>query len=142
MRQGAGPVRRSITQPLPTVSPNSSPTIVMVKPEAGFVSKHNVLLFCCTYPPFIALLAAQTPGFQSRVDEAMAALQTFFYAASDIEWNEREPNDAQQTKSVALGFVMWLREPSLPCAQSACHHGQQCNEMGVIGSVIFSCIQL
>ncbi|GFT90828.1 hypothetical protein TNCV_3863821 [Trichonephila clavipes] len=30
-------------------------------------------------------------------------------------------------------FVMWLRDPILPCTQSTCHHGEWCNEVGTIG---------
>ncbi|GFV09304.1 hypothetical protein TNCV_565511 [Trichonephila clavipes] len=34
---------------------------------------------------------------------------------------------------MCLRFVMWLRDPSLSCAQSACHHGQWCNQVSAIG---------
>ncbi|GFV64723.1 hypothetical protein TNCV_1636761 [Trichonephila clavipes] len=59
-----------------------------------------------------------------RVSDAMDALRTFLSAANGVEWYERTPNDVQQTESFVLWFVMWLRDPSLPRAQSACHHGQ------------------
>ncbi|GFS52374.1 hypothetical protein TNCV_4850831 [Trichonephila clavipes] len=48
-------------------------------------------------------------GFQSRVTEAMEALRTFPSAANSVQWNVQMPNDAQQTESVMLFFVRWLR---------------------------------
>ncbi|GFX01565.1 DDE_3 domain-containing protein [Trichonephila clavipes] len=51
----------TVQQPLTTLLPNSNPTIVMLQVEAGFVSKHSVVPFCCPCPPFIAPLVAQTP---------------------------------------------------------------------------------
>ncbi|GFT30946.1 hypothetical protein TNCV_1683201 [Trichonephila clavipes] len=38
------------------VSPNLNLTIVMLQTEAGFVSKHNVVRFHCSCPPFFAPL--------------------------------------------------------------------------------------
>ncbi|GFS69117.1 hypothetical protein TNCV_4009791 [Trichonephila clavipes] len=52
-----------------------------------------------------------------------------------LEWYERTPNDAQQAESVVLWIVVWLRDLSLSCAQSACHHEQWCNKGGAIGPV-------
>ncbi|GFS67941.1 hypothetical protein TNCV_1361891 [Trichonephila clavipes] len=49
-----------------------------------------------------------------------------------LEWYERTPNDAQQAESVVLWIVMWLRDPSLSCAQSACHHEQWVQQRGVL----------
>ncbi|GFY36572.1 hypothetical protein TNCV_27771 [Trichonephila clavipes] len=66
---------------------------------------------------------ANIHGFQSRVNAATDTLWTFYCAANDAEWYEWTPNDAKQTKSVVLLFVIWLRNPSVLCAQSACHHG-------------------
>ncbi|GFW46912.1 hypothetical protein TNCV_2982681 [Trichonephila clavipes] len=34
-----------------------------------------------------------------------------------------------------LWFMMLLPDPSLPCAQYFCHHGQCCNGVGTIGPV-------
>ncbi|GFW36717.1 hypothetical protein TNCV_1220491 [Trichonephila clavipes] len=61
-----------------------------------------------------AIGGANASGFQSRVNEAMNALRIFHSAANGVEWYERAPNDAQQTESVALWFMMWLRDSSLP----------------------------
>ncbi|GFY20125.1 hypothetical protein TNCV_2148181 [Trichonephila clavipes] len=82
-------------QPLTKVSPNSNPTIVTLQAEEGFVSKHNVVPFRCPRPSFIAPLVVQTIVVsQSRVNEAVDALRTFYFAANGIEWYERTPNDA------------------------------------------------
>ncbi|GFW06409.1 hypothetical protein TNCV_2187441 [Trichonephila clavipes] len=105
----------TVQRPLIMVSPNWNSTIVMLQERKGFVCKHNVVRFHCPCPPFIAPLAC---GFQSSVNKAMDALQTFHFAANGVDL-----------------FGMWLRDPSLPCAQSAYRHGQWCNEVGAIGHV-------
>ncbi|GFT74168.1 hypothetical protein TNCV_2717071 [Trichonephila clavipes] len=51
----------TVQQHLTVVSPNSNPTIVILQAELRFVSKHNVALFRCPCPPFIATLVEQTP---------------------------------------------------------------------------------
>ncbi|GFV19151.1 hypothetical protein TNCV_3223691 [Trichonephila clavipes] len=56
----------TIQQPLTTVSPNSNPTIVFLLAKAGFVSKYNVVPFCCPCPPLIAPLAVQMPVVSSQ----------------------------------------------------------------------------
>ncbi|GFX96538.1 hypothetical protein TNCV_1442121 [Trichonephila clavipes] len=43
----------TVQQPLPSVSPNSNPTIVMLQVETGFTSKHSVVPFRCPCLPFI-----------------------------------------------------------------------------------------
>ncbi|GFY07371.1 hypothetical protein TNCV_5085561 [Trichonephila clavipes] len=48
----------TVQQPLTTMSPNSNSTIVMLQPEAGFVSKQNVVPFRGPCPPFIALVVS------------------------------------------------------------------------------------
>ncbi|GFX98492.1 hypothetical protein TNCV_4002611 [Trichonephila clavipes] len=50
----------TIPQPLTTVSPNLNLTIATLQAEAVFISKQNVVTFCCPYSPLIAPLAAQT----------------------------------------------------------------------------------
>ncbi|GFT37858.1 transposable element Tcb2 transposase [Trichonephila clavipes] len=56
----------TVQQSFTTVSPNSTPIIVMLQAEAGFVSKHIVVPFLCPCPPFIAPLAGQRPVFSSQ----------------------------------------------------------------------------
>ncbi|GFV97931.1 hypothetical protein TNCV_5069711 [Trichonephila clavipes] len=56
----------TVQQLLTTVSPNSNSTIVMMQPEAEFVSKHNADLFCSPWLPFITPLAAQIPVVSSQ----------------------------------------------------------------------------
>ncbi|GFT74172.1 uncharacterized protein TNCV_5027041 [Trichonephila clavipes] len=51
----------TVQQRLTVVSPNSNPTIVILQAELILVSKHNVALFRCPCPPFIATLVEQTP---------------------------------------------------------------------------------
>ncbi|GFW11998.1 hypothetical protein TNCV_4530641 [Trichonephila clavipes] len=65
----------------------------------------------------------------------MGALRTFHSIENGVEWYERTLNDAKQTESVVPWFVMWLRDPSLPCTQSTCHQSQWCNEVVAIGPV-------
>ncbi|GFX36093.1 hypothetical protein TNCV_4216151 [Trichonephila clavipes] len=71
----------------------------------------------------------------SRVNEATDVLRTFQSDANGIEWYEWTLNDALPNESVVLCFVVWLRYPSLPCAQSNCHHGQWCKEVNAISPV-------
>ncbi|GFT98539.1 hypothetical protein TNCV_1352271 [Trichonephila clavipes] len=56
----------TVQQPLNAVSSNSNPSIGMLQVEAGFASKHNIILFRCPCPPFIASLVAQTPVVSSQ----------------------------------------------------------------------------
>ncbi|GFY07241.1 hypothetical protein TNCV_1585961 [Trichonephila clavipes] len=83
----------TVQQPLTPLSPNSNPTIVMLQTAAGFVSKHNGVPFRCPCLPFVTLLAVQSCGFQSRVNEAMDTSLTFYSAANGVEWHEWTPND-------------------------------------------------
>ncbi|GFX10382.1 hypothetical protein TNCV_1867771 [Trichonephila clavipes] len=41
-------------------------------------------------------------------------------------------------ESVVVWFVIWLRDPSLSCAQFICHHGQWCNEGDPISPICLS----
>ncbi|GFW95877.1 hypothetical protein TNCV_1625371 [Trichonephila clavipes] len=49
----------TVQQFLSTLSPNSSPTSVLLQVEDGFISKHNVFPFRGQFSPFITPLAAQ-----------------------------------------------------------------------------------
>ncbi|GFV34604.1 DDE_3 domain-containing protein [Trichonephila clavipes] len=64
--------------------------------------------------------------------DSRPSLRTFHSAANGVEWHERTPYDAYQTETAVLCFVMWQRDPSLPCAQSTCHHGQWCSEVTIL----------
>ncbi|GFV76283.1 hypothetical protein TNCV_4673721 [Trichonephila clavipes] len=68
-------------QPLNTVSPKSNPTIVMLKAEAGFVSKHNVSMK--TVPCIIG--GVNTCDSQSTVNKARGILRTYHFAANRIQ---------------------------------------------------------
>ncbi|GFU85612.1 uncharacterized protein TNCV_1719031 [Trichonephila clavipes] len=50
----------AVQHPLSTVSPDSSPTIVVLQTDAGLVSKDNFIPFCRPHPSFILPLAAET----------------------------------------------------------------------------------
>ncbi|GFX88503.1 hypothetical protein TNCV_2279711 [Trichonephila clavipes] len=70
-------------------------------------------------------------GFQSRVNEAMDALRTFHFAVNGVEWYDWTPNDAYQTESVVLWFVMRL----LGLSPDATEH-PLCNRLMSIKSVV------
>ncbi|GFV06583.1 hypothetical protein TNCV_2949051 [Trichonephila clavipes] len=83
---------------------------------------------CCSIPLSMSTAhhtigGANSCGFQSRVNDAMGVLRTIVCVANGFEWNERTSNDALKNESVVLLFMMWLRDLSLSCAQSACPHG-------------------
>ncbi|GFX97647.1 hypothetical protein TNCV_2842071 [Trichonephila clavipes] len=61
-----GDANATVQQLLTTVSPNSNPTIVMLQTEAGFISKHNIIPFRCSCPPFITPLAAPVDSSQEN----------------------------------------------------------------------------
>ncbi|GFX21237.1 hypothetical protein TNCV_2251851 [Trichonephila clavipes] len=61
-----GKMHNATVQQPPTVSPNSKLTIVMLRVEVGFVSKHDVVPSRCSCPPFIAPLTVQTPMVPSQ----------------------------------------------------------------------------
>ncbi|GFV53512.1 hypothetical protein TNCV_4746601 [Trichonephila clavipes] len=122
---------------LTTVSPNSNAAILMLQAEAGFVGKHNM-----PFHSFIHVFRLSHIGgtnicrLQSRVGEAIDALRTFHYAANSVEWYYRTKNDAQQTESVVLWFVIGLRDPLLSCTQSTCQREQWGSEVGAISPTI------
>ncbi|GFS81054.1 hypothetical protein TNCV_1223421 [Trichonephila clavipes] len=62
----------AVQHPLTTVSPNSNPTTMTLQAEVVLVNKHNVLSFSCPCPPFIALLAVQTPVVSSQRNGEMS----------------------------------------------------------------------
>ncbi|GFX22571.1 hypothetical protein TNCV_2785061 [Trichonephila clavipes] len=55
-----------VQQLFTTIFPDSNPTIEMLKAEAGFVSKQNVVQFRYPWSQFIALLTAQKPVVSSQ----------------------------------------------------------------------------
>ncbi|GFU85635.1 hypothetical protein TNCV_1719261 [Trichonephila clavipes] len=50
----------AVQHPLSAVSPDSSPTIVVLQTDEGLVSKYNFIPFCHPHPSFILPLAAET----------------------------------------------------------------------------------
>ncbi|GFY21971.1 hypothetical protein TNCV_3296151 [Trichonephila clavipes] len=95
--------------------------------------QHNAIPFHCRYPPFIVLLVVQIPVVSPiKGKRSTGCLSDFLLCC---KWYKRTPNDAWQTESVVIWFVMRLHDPSLPCTQSTSHHGQWCNEVGAISPV-------
>ncbi|GFT66427.1 hypothetical protein TNCV_3208661 [Trichonephila clavipes] len=56
-------------------------------------------------------------------------------AVNGIEWHAQTLNDALQTQCAVLWFVMWLSDPSLPCAQFACSRVKWCTDVDAIDHV-------
>ncbi|GFW16946.1 hypothetical protein TNCV_2760741 [Trichonephila clavipes] len=68
------------------MSPKLNPNITMLQAEAGFVSKHNAVPFCRSMPTVHHTIVGENVcGFYSRVNEAVEALWTFYFAANGVQ---------------------------------------------------------
>ncbi|GFX10512.1 hypothetical protein TNCV_2583341 [Trichonephila clavipes] len=65
----------------------------------------------------------------------MYVLRIDHSAVNGIKWYAQTLNVALQTQCAVLRFLMWLSDPSLPCAQFTCPHMKWFTEVNAIDYV-------